>query len=150
VHPDQGGWPSGRLIFNMQFPYQMSARSDHDWQASRRLKLNAQFLYLLNARPDHADRSLDGFNLNCNSCLMYERVRMGNHVVRTVASIFPYLNLKIKSEAETSERVAETSGRMQARTEASRYSGGSGRKSTSSGRMMLDLSGVGTDGTVDR
>jgi len=75
---------------------------------------------------------------------------MGNHVVRTVASIFPYLNLKIKSEAETSERVAETSGRMQARTEASRYSGGSGRKSTSSGRMMLDLSGVGTDGTVDR
>jgi hypothetical protein len=33
------------------------------------------------------------------------------------------------------------SGRMQAGSEASRYSGGSGRKSTSSGRMMLCLSG---------
>jgi hypothetical protein len=46
---------------------------------------------------------------------------------------------------------------MQAGTEASRYSGGSGRKDTSSGRMMLvclasgrDEHVVRTDGTVDR
>jgi hypothetical protein len=32
--------------------------------------------------------------LNCDSCLMYERVRTGIHVVWTVASIFPYLNLE--------------------------------------------------------
>jgi hypothetical protein len=46
---------------------------------------------------------------------------------------------------------------MQAGTEASRYSGGSGRKDTSSGRMILVCLGSGqdehvvrTDGTVDR
>jgi alanine dehydrogenase len=83
---------------------------------------------------------------------MNERVRTGIHVVRTVASIFPYLNLERKSKAywTSSRRAAETSGRMQAGTEASRYNGGSGR-------MMLGLSGVQkvwhiirTDGTVDR
>jgi hypothetical protein len=41
------------------------------------------------------------------------------------------------------------SGQMQARTEASRYSGGSRRKSTSSGRMMLGLSGC-PDGMARR
>jgi hypothetical protein len=40
--------------------------------------------------------------LNCDSCLMYERVQMGIHVVWTVASIFPYLNLERKSEADRS------------------------------------------------
>jgi hypothetical protein len=39
-------------------------------------------------------------------------------------------------------RATETSGRMQAGTKASRYSGGSGWKSTSFGGMMLGLSGV--------
>jgi hypothetical protein len=46
---------------------------------------------------------------------------------------------------------------MQAGTEASRYSGGSGRKDTSSGRMMLvclasgrDEHIIWTDGTVNR
>jgi hypothetical protein len=54
-------------------------------------------------------------------------------------------------------RAAETSGRMQAGTEASRYSGWSGWKSMSSGRMMLGLLGVRTvwyvvriAGTMDR
>jgi hypothetical protein len=54
-------------------------------------------------------------------------------------------------------RAAEMSGRMLAGTEASRYSGGSGRKDTLSGRMMLvclassrDEHVVRTDGTVDR
>jgi hypothetical protein len=56
-----------------------------------------------------------------------------------------------------SGRAAESSGRMQAETEASRYSEGYGRKYTSSGRMMLGLSGIRTvwhvirtDGTMDR
>jgi hypothetical protein len=40
-----------------------------------------------------------------------------------------------------SGRAAETSGRMQAGTEASQYSGESGRKATLSRRMMLGLSG---------
>jgi hypothetical protein len=42
---------------------------------------------------------------------------------------------------EASGRATETFGRMQAGIEASRYSRGSGQKSTSSGRMMLGLSG---------
>jgi hypothetical protein len=65
-------------------------------------------------------------------------------------------NLKLIDHWTSSGRAAETSGRMQVGTEASRYSEGSGRKYTSSGRMMLDLSGiltewhvVQTDGTVD-
>jgi hypothetical protein len=61
------------------------------------------------------------------------------------------------SNTERHPRAAETSGRMQTGTKASRYSGGSRQKSTSSGRMMLGLSGVQTvwhvvrtDGTVDK
>jgi len=66
-------------------------------------------------------------------------------------------NLKLIDHWWTSGRAVEMSGRMQARTEASRYSGGSGRKDTSSGRMMLvclasgrDEHVVRSDGTVDR
>jgi hypothetical protein len=59
---------------------------------------------------------------------------MGNHVVRTSVSIFPYSelgkNLKLVNHCWAS-------GRMLARTEASRYSGDSGRKDTSSGWMTL-------------
>jgi hypothetical protein len=39
---------------------------------------------------------------------MYERVRTGIHVVRMVASIFPYLNLETKSEADRSLDVVRT------------------------------------------
>jgi len=46
-------------------------------------------------------------------------------------------NLKLIDHWWTSGRAAERSGRMQAGTEASRYSVGSGRKDTSSRRMML-------------
>jgi hypothetical protein len=64
---------------------------------------------------------------------------MGNHIVQTSVSIFPYSelgkNLKLVDHCWASERVAETSGWMLARTEASRYSGGSGQKNTSFGRM---------------
>jgi len=66
-------------------------------------------------------------------------------------------NLKLIDHWWTSGRAAEMSGRMQARTEASWYSGGSGLKDTSSERMMLvclasgrDEHVVRTNGTVDR
>jgi hypothetical protein len=76
-------------------------------------------------------------------------------------SIFLYSelgkNLKLIDHWWTSGRDAEMSGRMQAGTKASRYSGGSGRKDTSSGRMMLvclasgrDEHVVWTEGIVDR
>jgi hypothetical protein len=70
-----GGWSSGRLIFYMQFPYLLSARSDHGRLTFGRL------------------------SLNCDFYLMGERVRTGIYVVRTVAAIFPYLNLERKFEA---------------------------------------------------
>jgi hypothetical protein len=59
-------------------------------------------------------------------------------------------NLKLIDHWTSSGRAAEMSGWMQAGTEASRCSEWSGQKSTSSRRMMLGLSGVRTDGTVDR
>jgi hypothetical protein len=76
-------------------------------------------------------------------------------------SIFPYSelgkNLKLIDHWWTSGRAVEMSGRMQAGTEASRYSGGSRRKDTSSGWMMLVCLAFGrgwhvvwTDGIVDR
>jgi hypothetical protein len=42
---------------------------------------------------------------------MYERVQKGIHVVQTVASIFPYLNMERKSEADRSLDVVRTSCR---------------------------------------
>jgi hypothetical protein len=65
--------------------------------------------------------------------------------------------MKLIDHWTSSGRAAETSGRMQAGTEVSRYSEESGQKFTSSRRMMLGLSGVRTvwhvfqkAGTVDR
>jgi hypothetical protein len=56
-------------------------------------------------------------------------------------SIFPYLelgkNMKLIDHWWTFGRDAERSRRMQAGTKASRYSVGSGRKDTSSRRMMM-------------
>jgi hypothetical protein len=55
---------------------------------------------------------------------MYERIRTGIHVVRTVETIFPYFevgkNLRLIDHREASRRAVETSGRMQAGTVASR------------------------------
>jgi hypothetical protein len=66
-------------------------------------------------------------------------------------SIFPYSelgkNLKLIDHWWTSGRAAEMSGRMQVRTEASRYSEGSGRKNMSSGQMMLVCLASGRDDT---
>jgi hypothetical protein len=99
-------------------------------------------------------------DLNCDTFLMDERVRTGYHVVRTVATIFPYLCLEKKSWSliehwESSGRAAETSGRMQAgvvwsfstqrkvrteihvvRTDYAFVWCASGRYVTSSGRLM--------------
>jgi len=93
----------------------------------------------LHARPNQGWLTSGRWYLNCDSCLTYECVRTGNHVVRTSVSIFPYFelgkNMKLIDHWWTSGRAAEMSGRMQAGTEASRYSGGFGRKDTSSGWM---------------
>jgi len=66
-------------------------------------------------------------------------------------SIFPYSelgkNLKLIDHWWTSGRAAEMSRRMQAGTEASRYSEGSGRKNKSSGEMMLVCLASGQDRT---
>jgi hypothetical protein len=77
------------------------------------------------------------------TCLMETRVRTGNQFVRTVEAIFPYLHLErigsLISYWKASGRAAETSGWLQAGTEASRYSEGFGWKSMSSERRMLGL-----------
>jgi hypothetical protein len=96
----------------------MSARPDHERQASGRLKLNAQFPYLLKVRSDQAGWKFGRLYLNCDSCLMYESVRKWIHVVRTVASNFPYLNLERKFEADRSLKVIWT-GCWVVRTDAS-------------------------------
>jgi len=66
-------------------------------------------------------------------------------------SIFPYSelgkNLKLIDHWWASGRAVERSGRMQAGTEASRYSVGSRRKDTSSRRMMLVCLASGWDDT---
>jgi len=59
-----------------------------------------------------------GLDLNCDTCLMYEHVRTGIHVIRTVTTIFPYLCFGKKSWSliehwESSGRAAESSGWMQ-------------------------------------
>jgi hypothetical protein len=82
---------------------------------------------------------------------MYECVRTGNHVARTSVSIFPYSelgkNLKLIDHCWAFGRAAETSGRMLVGTKASQYSGGSGQKDTTSGRMMLVCLESGRDDT---
>jgi hypothetical protein len=104
-----------------------------------------------------ASRRLD---LNCDTCLMDERVRTGIHIVRTIVAIFTYLCFGKKSWSliehwEWSGRVAESSGRMQAgavwsfstqrkvwtgihvvRTDDALVWCASGRFDTSSGRLM--------------
>jgi hypothetical protein len=96
-----------------------------------------RFLPYVWARPDGNPRRPDG----CINLTLFE---LGK-------------NLKLIDHWTSSGRAAESSGRMQAGTKAFRYSGESGRKYTSSGRMMLYLYSVRTvwhvvrtDGTVDR
>jgi hypothetical protein len=60
----------------------------------RTLIFYMQFSYLLDSGTDHGRMASGWLNLNYDSCLMDERVRTGIHVVRTVAAIFPYLNLE--------------------------------------------------------
>jgi len=82
-------------------------------------------------------------DLNCDTCLMDERIRTWIHVVHTVAAIFQYLCLKRNPEAWSN-----TEGRPNGllnrpdvckleQFEASRHRGRSRQESTSSRRMML-------------
>jgi hypothetical protein len=48
------------------------------------------------------------FDLNSDTCLMDERVRMGIHVVRTVESIFPYSILERNLKLDRTLRVLRT------------------------------------------
>jgi hypothetical protein len=69
--------------------------------------------------------------LNCDSCLKETRVLTGYHIVQMVDRSSLSWNLernqKLIEHWEVSGHVAETSGRMQAGTETSRYSMGSRR-----------------------
>jgi hypothetical protein len=123
----------------------MRACLDHDRQASGRLKLNTQFPYLLNARLDQVDWRPDG----CIWIVILAYVwahpdwnpRRPDGCINLPLFELWKENLKLIDHWSSSGRAAEKSGRMEARTEASRCSEGSGRKSTSSGWMMLGLSG---------
>jgi len=99
--------------------------------------------------------------LNCDSCLTETRVRTGYHIVRTVdwSSLSWNLerNQKLIEYWEASGHAVEMSGRMQAGTETSRYSMGSGRnehfvRTDDAGRSSVRTGWhvVRTDGTVDR
>jgi hypothetical protein len=87
--------------------------------------------------------SSERLDLNCDTCLMDERVRTGIQAVQTVAAIFPYLCLERNPEAWSN-----TEGRPDGllnhpnvckleQFEASQHRGKSGWESTLSERMML-------------
>jgi hypothetical protein len=65
--------------------------------------------------------------LNCDSCLKETRFRRGYHIVQTVDWSSLSWNLERNQYWEASGPAAETSGRMQAGTETSRYRMGSGQ-----------------------
>jgi hypothetical protein len=130
------GWPSGRLIIYTQFPYLMNARPDPGRLTSKRLSLNYE-LALRSSTPRRESTSS-------------EQLQQSSHIW------FWKENMKL-DHWESSRWAAETSRRMQAGTEASRCRGRFGLESTSSGWMMLCLSGVRTvwhivrtAGTMDR
>jgi hypothetical protein len=51
-------------------------------------------------RPDDGKLASGRLNLNCNSYLKEKRVRTGIHVVRAVASIFPWKEYEAWSNTE--------------------------------------------------
>jgi hypothetical protein len=114
----------------------MSARPDQGWLTSWRWYLNYDLDLFMSASRHETTSS--------GRCINLPISELGK-------------NLKLINHWWMFGRAAEMSGRMLAGTEASRYSGGSGRKDTLSGRMMLvclassrDEHVVRTDGTVDR
>jgi hypothetical protein len=56
--------------------------------------------------------------LNCDSCLIYERVWMGIHILHMVVSIFPYSELWKEFEADRL-LIGIRTGCCDARTDAS-------------------------------
>jgi len=81
---DHGAGASGRLNFNMQFPYLMCVRPNHEGETSGRLKSNRKLPYTMHQCPDHSCQMSGRFILNCDSCLTEICVRTGYHIVRTV------------------------------------------------------------------
>jgi hypothetical protein len=110
------GWPSGWLIFYTQFPYLLNARPDHDRLTSRGLSLNCE-LALRSSASGQESTSSGRLQQSSQICFWKENLKLDHW--------------------ESSGRAAESSRQMQAGIEASRFRGVSGRKSTSSGRMML-------------
>jgi hypothetical protein len=115
----------------------------------------------MHTRPNHSCQTSRRSYLNCDSCLKETRVRTRYHIVQTVdwSSLSWNLerNQKLNKYWEASRHAAETSGRMQAGTETSRYSMGSGRnehfiQTDDSGLSSVQTGWhvVRTDGTVDR
>jgi hypothetical protein len=108
----------------------------------------------MNAHPDHSCQTSGRWYLNCHSCLKETRFQTGYHIVRTVDRSSLLWELRKKSEIDRVLRGVRTccwNVRMDASwIESSRHSGGSGWRDTSSGRMMLGLSGVGTEWHVFR
>jgi hypothetical protein len=108
----------------------------------------------MHARPDHSCQTSGRSYLNCDSCLTETRVRTGYHIVRTVDWSSLSWNLersqKLIEYWEASRRATEKSGLIQADTETSRYSMGSGRNEHFVRTDDAGLSSVRTDGTVDR
>jgi hypothetical protein len=84
TRPDHGAEASGRLNFNMQFPYLMRVSPDHEGETSGRLKSNRQLPYMKHQHPDHSCQMSGRFILNCNSCLTEIHVRTGYHIFWTV------------------------------------------------------------------
>jgi hypothetical protein len=81
--------PRGMAIQTVDLQYAISISVV---RASGLLKLNPQFPYQMHARSNDGKLPSERLNLNCDSCHKEKRVRTGIHVVRKVASIFPYLN----------------------------------------------------------
>jgi hypothetical protein len=86
----------------------MSAASNFHIEASRvwtkgMVVQTAHLMHAISISDAHAFRPcwlVSGrLDLNCDTCLMDEPVRTGIHVIRTVASIFPYLCLERNPEA---------------------------------------------------
>jgi hypothetical protein len=107
----------------------------------------ADLMYAISISDAHAFgpwwQASGRLDLNCDTCLMDERVQTGYQVVRTVAAIFSYLCLERNLEAwsNTEDRpdgmLNCLDGCKLEQFEASRHRGRSGRESTTSGRMML-------------
>jgi hypothetical protein len=75
--------PNGRTSAASNFHIKLSVSGPRGWTSGRQF-FNTQFPYLLCMRPDEERQTSGRWHLNCDSCLIYDRVRTGNHIVWTV------------------------------------------------------------------